>query len=160
AVVPDPDAGGQCRSFGGDRPGRRPPRHLGAVLMRAPALLSILVALAGCQGIFGIPSEGTVGCPSPCTGTVSGQVIFAQSPTGLGRPSGTVKLTSVDPPQTVTSGADGSYSFSGLEPGTPLQFSLSLAQTNPDPMGIDTSIDAGETTMSDVQIDLPIVEYR
>ena len=127
--------------------------------MRALAL-TLLVASAGCSSIFGIPSEGSVGCPSPCTVTVSGKTILARSTTGLAQPGVTVKLTSVDPVQTVDSGADGSYSFSGLPPGTKLQFDLSITQRNPDPQGLDTQIDMGVTAEEDLTIDLPLVEYR
>jgi hypothetical protein len=125
--------------------------------MRAHAVLFLV--FSGCGSIFGIPSEGSVGCPSPCMVTVSGKTILARSTTGLPLGGVTVKLVSVDPPQSVTTGADGSYSFSGLPPDTPLRFDVSVMQVNPDPQGLDTQILAGNTTTMDAVIDLPIVEY-
>jgi hypothetical protein len=131
--------------------------------MRSRAgFFAVLVAFgaAGCSDILGIPSEGKVGCPEPCTVTVSGRTVDAKSTSGLGVPGVTIRLTSVDPVRTVTSGDGGSFSFDKLPPGTPLQFDLSIPQSNPDPHGLDTQYLAGTTAMDDITLDLPIVQYQ
>jgi hypothetical protein len=127
-----------------------------------PTLISIL-ALAGCQGLLDIPSEGQIGCPEPCTVTVSGRAVRAES-LGELQPAlagVTVELTSVDPPQEVITEASGAYSFSGLEPGTPIAFTLSVLQTNPDVKDLlDTRYVVGTTEREDIEPDLSVVQYR
>lgn len=55
----------------------------------------------------------------------------------------------------------GEYLFSGLPPGTPVAFTLSIPQTNPDVRGLlNTRYTAGTTEMRDVSFDLPVVQYR
>lgn len=126
--------------------------------MRALAFTVLLasVASAGCGSIFGIPSEGKVGCPEPCTVTVSGRTVRAESPS-LGLPGvvvrlGTDMLTSDTP--------NGNYSFADLQPGTPLQFNLHYVPTNGDPQGPDVQYLVGTTAMEDITIDLPMVQFR
>jgi hypothetical protein len=127
------------------------------------ATLICILALAGCRGILDIPSEGKKGCPAPCTVTVSGLAVPAESLTAtqLALANVTVQLTSLDPSQEVITEAGGAYSFSHLPPDTPVAFNLSVPQTNPDVEGLlDTLYVAGTTEMSDVLLDLPVVQYR
>ena len=130
--------------------------------MRAQWLVLPLLAAAGCQGILGIPSEGQIGCPSPCMPTVSGRAVRAEStqtpPEALSNV--TVRLTSVTPAQSVTTGADGTYAFMDLAEGTALQFDVSIPQTGPDPQGLlDTRFAAGTAT-TDTVVDVPVVQFR
>ena len=123
--------------------------------MRSHALalgLALGLAAAGC----GIPSEGKVGCPEPCTVTVSGQTVRAESP--MDALSGVVVRLGTDTMAT-SSPPDGAYAFPGLAPSTPLQFTLHFVPTNGDPQGPDTQILAGTTAMDDVTINLPVVQY-
>jgi hypothetical protein len=131
-----------------------------------PILISMtsILALAGCQGILDIPSEGQIGCPEPCMVTVSGRTVRAES---LGAPQQalgnvTVQLASVNPPQEVMTDASGAYSFAGLVPGTPIAFNLSVPQTDPDVKGLlSTRYFAGTTERDDIKVlDLPVVPYR
>jgi hypothetical protein len=127
-----------------------------------PALICIL-ALAGCRGILDIPSQGKLGCPAPCTVTLSGRTVPAESlnASQLALPNVTVQLTSLTPSQKVLTEASGAYSFSGLPPGTPVAFNLSVPQTDPNVLGLlDTLWVVGTTEMKDVEIDLPVVQYR
>lgn len=126
-----------------------------------PTLICIL-ALAGCSGILDIPSEGQLGCPAPCTVTVSGRVVPAESlDASLALADVTVRLTSLDPSQEVITEAGGTYSFSGLQPGTPIAFNLSVPQTDPNVQGLlDTLYVVGTTGMKDLELDLPLVQYR
>ncbi len=129
--------------------------------MRA-ALICIL-ALAGCRGILDIPSKGKLGCPAPCTVTVSGRAVPAEivDTSQLALANVTVDLTSLDPSQEVITAASGAYSFSGLQPGTPIAFNLSVPQTNPNVQGLlDTLYVVGTTEMSDITLDLPVVQYQ
>jgi hypothetical protein len=130
-----------------------------------PTLISMtsILALAGCQGILGIPSEGQIGCPEPCMVTVSGRTVRAES---LGEPqlalaNVTVQLASAAPPQEVITEASGAYAFSDLEPGTVIAFNLSVPQTDPNVVGLlDTRYVAGTTERDDIPLDLPVVPYR
>lgn len=127
-----------------------------------PALICIL-ALAGCRSILHIPSEGELGCPAPCRVTVSGRAVPAESLTASQQALAnvTVQLTSLDPSPDMITKADGEYSFSGLEPDTPVAFKLSVPQMDPDVRGLlDTRYVAGMTERKDVSIDLPVVRYR
>jgi hypothetical protein len=127
-----------------------------------PALICIL-ALAGCRGILGIPSEGRSGCPSPCTVTVSGLAVPAESLNAAqaAMANVTVELTSVDPSQDMITQADGAYSFSRLLPDTPIEFKLSVPQPAPSVKGLlDTIYVAGTTEMADVSLDLPVVKTQ
>jgi hypothetical protein len=140
-----------------------------------PTLICLLV-LAGCRGILGIPSEGKLGCPSPCRVTVSGRTVPAEfvdtTQVALGKV--TVDLTSfdsspevitdasnLDPSQEVITDASGAYSFPGLEPGTPIAFRLSVPQPAPYVEGLlPTRYVVGTTDMSDIALDLPVVQYQ
>ncbi|HEX3763455.1 MAG TPA: carboxypeptidase-like regulatory domain-containing protein [Kofleriaceae bacterium] len=127
-----------------------------------PTLICIL-ALAGCRGILDIPSEGKLGCPAPCMVTVSGRAVPAESvdTSQLALANVTVDLTSLDPSREVITEASGAYSFSGLQPGTPIAFNLSVPQTNPNVQGLlDTRYVVGTTEMRDLALDLPVVQYR
>src|SRR5262249_32177745 len=55
---------------------------------------------------------------------------------------------------------NGDYSFSGLAPGTTLQFNLHYAPTNGDPQGPDVQYLAGTTAMEDLTVNLPMVQFR
>jgi hypothetical protein len=132
-------------------------------MVRPTLGLICLLALAGCRGILDIPPEGRPGCPAPCTVSVSGLAVPAESLTAsqLALANVTVQLTSLDPSQDVVTDAGGGYSFSRLPPGTPIAFNLSVPQTNPNVQGLlDTLYIAGTTEMDDVSIDLPVVQYR
>jgi hypothetical protein len=127
--------------------------------------LICLVALAGCRGILDVPSAGKHGCPEPCMVTVSGRAVPAESldPLNHALPNATVKLASLDPtqPPPVVTDDGGEYSFSGLPPGTPIAFNVSVPQTNPDVANLlHTVYVAGATDRNDVTLDLPIVRYR
>jgi hypothetical protein len=127
------------------------------------ATLICILALAGCRGLLDIPSAGKKGCPSPCTVTVSGLAVPAESLSAsqLPLPNVTVQLTSLDPAQEMITKTGGEYSFSRLQPDTPIAFNLSVPQTNPDVEGLlDTLYVAGTTEMNDVSLDLPVVQYR
>lgn len=131
--------------------------------MRALLLAAVAVAAGSCTGILGIPSEGEIGCPEPCTVTVRGRTVRAESlgASQLQLGNVTVRLTSVDPAQQVITNPDGNYSFTGLEPGTLLSFNLSVPQSDPDVMGLlDTLYVVGTTGTEDITIDLPVVQYR
>ena len=127
-------------------------------------LASVLaITASGCSGILGIPSEGEVGCPEPCRVTVSGRTVRAESPgtPQQALPLVTITLTSVDPPVTVTSGNDGSYTIPDLAPGTVLEFKLTVAQPPPvSQTQLDTRYIAGTTGTSDIVLDLPVVQFR
>jgi len=121
-----------------------------------PLAFTFLLALTSCSSIFGIPSEGSVGCPSPCTVTVSGRTVRAESP-GDALPGVVVRLGT----NMVTSGSpNGGYSFSDLPPGTMLQFNLHYVPTNGDPQGPDVQYLAGTTAMEDITVNLPMVQFR
>ena len=126
-------------------------------------ILICLLALAGCRGILDIPSEGQLGCPAPCTVTVSGRAVHAES-LAASQPAlanVTVELTSLDPSQEVVTEASGAYSFPGLKPGTPIAFNLSIPQTGPNVQGLlDTLYVVGSTETTDITLDLPVVQYR
>lgn len=127
------------------------------------AALIFILALAGCRSILDIPSEGRPGCPAPCRVTVSGRAVHAESldasPPALA--NATVELTSLDPSQEVVTEASGAYSFSGLKPGTPIAFNLSIPQTGPNVQGLlDTLYVVGSTETTDITLDLPVVQYR
>jgi hypothetical protein len=127
-------------------------------------ILICLLALAGCRGVLDIPSRGRLGCPDPCMVSVSGRAVPAESvpPSQLALANVTVHLTSVDPPPPeLLTDDSGAYAFSGLQPGTPIAFNLSVPQTDPDVQGLlDTLYVAGTTERSDLTIDLPVVQYR
>jgi len=124
--------------------------------MRAVAI-TLLFASAGCGSIFGIPSEGSVGCPEPCTVTVSGRTVRAESPNDA-LPGVVVRL---GPTDMVTSAPpNGTYSFGDLSPGTVLQFNLHYVPTNGDPQGPDVQYLAGVTAKEDISLDLPMVQFR
>jgi hypothetical protein len=127
-----------------------------------PTLICIL-ALAGCRGILDIPSEGKLGCPAPCRVTVSGRAVHAES-LDASQPAlanVTVELTSLDSSPEVVTEASGAYSFSGLKPGTPIAFNLSVPQTGPNVQGLlDTLYVVGSAETTDITVDLPVVQYR
>jgi hypothetical protein len=130
-------------------------------------ILICLLALAGCRGILHIPSEGKVGCPSPCRVSVSGVTRPAKSvSTSLSTALAnvTVDLASLEPAPEVITGADGAYSFPGLEPETPIAFRLSVPQDEPgvpDLQGLlPTIYVAGATAMENVSLDLPVVQFK
>jgi hypothetical protein len=129
-----------------------------------PLLVSVLaIAASGCSGILGIPSEGEVGCPEPCRVTVSGKTVRAESPGTPQQPlpQVSITLTSVDPPVTVMSGNDGSYTFPDLPPDTLLEFRLTVSQPAPVSQNqLDTRYIAGKTGTSDIVLDLPVVQFR
>jgi hypothetical protein len=125
--------------------------------------LICILALAGCAGILDIPSKGQKGCPAPCMVTVSGTAVTAESveASQLALPGVTVRLTSTDPPREAITDAEGKFSFSGLQPNTPIAFNLSVAQTDPDVQGLlDTIYVVGRTGMEDLDLKLPVVQYR
>jgi hypothetical protein len=125
-----------------------------------PTLICIL-ALAGCRGVLDIPSRSQLGCPAPCTVTVSGRAVPAESvdASQLALANVTVQLNKLDPSQTTE--ADGAYSFSDLQPGTPIAFKLSVPQPDPTVQGLlDTRYVVGTTGMKDLALDLPVVQTR
>jgi hypothetical protein len=127
-----------------------------------PTLICIL-ALAGCRGILGVPSEGKLGCPSPCRVTVSGRTVPAETvdTSQLALGNVTADLTSLDPSQEVITDASGAYSFSGLEPDTPIAFTLSVPQMAPYVAGLlNTRYVVGTTDTRDLALDLPVVRYQ
>src|SRR5262249_4844956 len=117
---------------------------------------TLLLAAAGCGSIFGIPSEGKVGCPEPCTVTVSGRTVRAESPTDA-LPGVQVRLGT---DMGMSGSPNGDYSFSDRAPDTTLQFNLHYVPTNGDPQGPDVQYLAGTTAMQDVMFDLPMVQFR
>jgi hypothetical protein len=128
-----------------------------------PTLICLLLALAGCRGILGIPSEGKSGCPSPCRVTVSGLTVPAESltPTQAAMANVTVDLTSLDPSREAITPAGGAYSFSHLEPDTPIAFKLSVPQPKPFVQGLlNTLYVAGTTDTDDRSLDLPVVQLQ
>jgi hypothetical protein len=126
-------------------------------------ILICLLALAGCRGILGIPSEGRSGCPSPCRVTLSGQTVPAEKVPPIPGPLAnvTVDLTSLDPSPEVLTPTEGTYSFEKLEPDTPITFTLSVAQPAPSVKGLlNTVYAAGMTDTNDHSIDLPVVQLQ
>lgn len=126
-----------------------------------PTLIAIL-ALAGCQGILGIPSEGQLGCPDPRKVAVCGRTVHAES-LGESQPAlanVTVELTSVDPSQKVITEDGGTYEFADLEPSTPIAFRMSLPQSAPNDQGLlDTFYVVRTPEREDIVLDLPVVQY-
>lgn len=122
-----------------------------------------MFALAGCRGILDIPSEGKLGCPAPCRVTVSGRAVPAESvdTSQDALANVTVKLTSLDPSEQMTTAASGAYSFSGLQPDTPITFRLSIPQAAPVvPDVLDTRYVVGTTDTRNLALDLPVVQYQ
>lgn len=125
--------------------------------------LICILALAGCRGVLGIPSEGKLGCPAPCKVTVSGRTVPAESvdTTQVALANVTADLTSLDPLQEVITDTSGAYAFSGLVPDTPIEFTLSVPQMAPYVQGLlNTRYVVGTTDMRDIAVDLPVVRYQ